>query len=149
MPWRRECFATVDMTIDVDKVIGKQRHRTTRSGHAYTPPETVRMERRIRGAFEREYGRRFAAHRGPVEITVFSTRELAMSNPKFWAGRSDTGKPDDDNLLKIVQDALNGVAYVDDSQITSGREVKMPRVPHGSGSSFRIVLAYYKEAYYK
>lgn len=149
MPWRRECFATVDMTIEVDKVIGKQRHRTTRSGHTYTPAETVRMERHIRARFEKEHGLRFAKHDGPVEMTVFSTRELAKSNPKFWAGRSDLGKPDEDNVLKLSQDALNGLAYVDDSQVVNGREVKMPRTSYGSGNKIRIVLNYYKEAYYK
>jgi len=31
-----------------------------------------------------------------------------------------TGKPDRDNLLKSLQDALNGLAYRDDSQIFDG-----------------------------
>lgn len=35
-----------------------------------------------------------------------------------------TGKPDRDNLMKSLQDALNGLVYVDDSQIWDGRVVK-------------------------
>ena len=147
MPWRRERFAHVDLSFEVEKVLGKQRHRTGRNGNSYTPRQTVLMERFIRSTFEGKFGRRFALHDGPVEITVFSTRELAKSNPKYWAGRSDLGKPDEDNVLKIAQDALNGLAYVDDSQVVDGREVKLPRVAHGSGNTIRIVFDYFKETY--
>ena len=35
-----------------------------------------------------------------------------------------TSRPDLDNLLKAVLDALNGVAFLDDSQITEVRAVK-------------------------
>ncbi len=31
-------------------------------------------------------------------------------------------EPDDDNLVKLVRDALNGVAYLDDGQIDRGRQ---------------------------
>lgn len=35
-----------------------------------------------------------------------------------------TSRPDGDNYLKLVQDALNGVAYKDDSQIVDSRVIK-------------------------
>lgn len=35
-----------------------------------------------------------------------------------------TKRPDADNILKIVQDGLNGVAYPDDKSITDSRVVK-------------------------
>lgn len=40
-----------------------------------------------------------------------------------------TGKPDKDNIEKLVMDALNGVAWVDDSQIDRGPTVKRYGVP--------------------
>ena len=41
--------------------------------------------------------------------------------------QADTKKPDVDNIAKNVLDALNGLAWSDDSQITSLSVKKMPR----------------------
>jgi len=38
---------------------------------------------------------------------------------KDWAPRLHTSKPDLDNLVKFVKDALNKVFYLDDSQIST------------------------------
>jgi Holliday junction resolvase RusA-like endonuclease len=43
-------------------------------------------------------------------------------------GEPDTFKPDVDNLAKAVMDALNCVAYVDDSQVIELVIRKFPRV---------------------
>jgi len=48
-----------------------------------------------------------------------------MPIPKSWSkkkrlaavGEYHIKKPDSDNLLKTIKDALNGIAYVDDSQV--------------------------------
>ena len=37
----------------------------------------------------------------------------------------NTGTPDLDNLIKAVSDALNGVAYEDDSQVVEMQAVKL------------------------
>ena len=74
-------------------------------GHAITPRKTQRAEERIFAEFRRKYPDE-APFDGPVSVYV-----------KFWL--SKRGKPDIDNLIKTVLDALNGVAYADDSQIVS------------------------------
>lgn len=57
---------------------------------------------------------------GPLKCTMI----FAMPRPKalIWKTRDmprelHTKKPDVSNLIKGIEDALNGIAYVDDSQI--------------------------------
>lgn len=67
---------------------------------------------------------------GTVEISI----EAVFSVPKSWnaklraaalAGEVEfTGKPDRDNIEKLVLDALNGVAWVDDCQVNRGAPVR-------------------------
>jgi Holliday junction resolvase RusA-like endonuclease len=65
---------------------------------------------------------------GPVCVTVFAV----MPRPKRLCRRSDAegflpceSKPDWDNIGKGICDALIGVAFADDSQVISGRVIKM------------------------
>jgi Holliday junction resolvase RusA-like endonuclease len=39
-------------------------------------------------------------------------------------GKFHTVKPDSSNILKAVEDALNNIAYKDDSQICDSRSIK-------------------------
>lgn len=56
---------------------------------------------------------------GPLKICVRAT----YLTPKSWSKSKrqntywKTSKPDASNLLKLVEDALNGVAFLDDAQI--------------------------------
>lgn len=132
------------------EIVGKQRPRATaRGAHArvYTPSKTRVFEARIRKAWDEQVGERWARFDGPVTVTVEVARELAKSNPKFWAGRQDLQKPDADNVLKAVLDALNGLAYSDDACVTKATPEKMPRTPHGSGNRISIHVTYYTEKY--
>ena len=43
-------------------------------------------------------------------------------------------KPDADNVAKLVLDAINGTAFVDDSQVVSLSVAKRSREPHGAGN---------------
>lgn len=103
------------------KVQGKARPRFShRSGTVYTPGKTKSYERQIAEAYE--------AQRGPCfEGAVMVTVEAVFSVPKSWtrtkkaeaaAGKLAPGKPDIDNILKVVLDGLNGIAYDDDKQVT-------------------------------
>lgn len=92
----------------------KQRPRSTRSGHTYTPKETREYEHFISQAYSG-----VAFLEGPLHVTlVFDNdkteiiiRELPLTKtPSKLRG-------DIDNYAKAILDALNGVAYTDDKQI--------------------------------
>ena len=103
---------------DVPFVKGKERPRFSRSGkHVYTPSKTIKAEREIRKAFLAAGG--VKAPKG-VEVTVHITtiRPLPKSRPKRIESEPDIYRPDADNLSKAVLDALNGVAWDDDAQVT-------------------------------
>lgn len=146
MTWQLHKVDEVELFFPIDKVRGKARPRFNgKTGRTYTPSTTAKLERFIAECFEHEYGSTYKDFDGIVRMTLFVTRELAKSNPKFWVGRQDVGKPDWDNIAKLVCDALNGCAYADDSQVTAATVVKMPRVAYGEGNSYRIVLEYFRE----
>lgn len=150
MSWVRSMVGEAHAVLDVAEIVGKQRPRATvRGGRArmYTPSKTRVFEEVIRKAWKEQVGTEWASFRGSVTVCVSMTRELSKSNPKKWEGRQDTKKPDVDNVLKAVLDALNGLAYADDCTITRETAEKMPRTPHGSGNQISIHCIYYDEAY--
>lgn len=87
----------------------------------YPDPDSAREERMVKGLAYAEL-RGQAAFVGPVELTI----EVFRNHPKSWSrqqreansGFYITGKPDLDNLAKLIGDALNGVVYEDDKQIS-------------------------------
>ncbi len=103
---------------------GKGRPRFVRAtGHAYTPAETRRYESALRSTAEIIMGRAQPLD-GPLNVTV----EALFPIPQSWSRRQwdraiagavlPTGRPDVDNILKIL-DALNGVVWRDDKQIVT------------------------------
>lgn len=118
-------------TLEVEGyVVAKARPRmTTANGkvHAYTPRTTAEAEHYIAKAW-RETGT--PALRGPVELMVrvtlqrprghFGKRGLRPTAPLFPVTR-----PDLDNYLKTVLDALNKVAWLDDSQVITACAAKV------------------------
>jgi len=66
---------------------------------------------------------------GPVALELHVTRVAPKSQPKRATAKNpwpwaDVKKPDCDNYAKIVQDALNGIAFRDDAQIVDLRVTK-------------------------
>ena len=57
----------------------------------------------------------------PVPASWSYERRRAAIAGESWPA----GKPDWDNLGKLVSDALNGVCYKDDAQISDGRVIKL------------------------
>ena len=99
---------------------GKARPRVTRSGRAYTPKKTERAEMGVAWS-ARDAGVRPID--GPVALEIVAIYEVpkSVSQRKRQAmlGEFRPVKPDADNVLKLVADALNGIAYGDDNQIVS------------------------------
>lgn len=95
------------------------------NGHAITPKRTVRAEERLFAEFRLKY-----PQAKPFQCPVRLEAE-------FWM--SHKGRPDLDNLLKLVLDSLNGVAYVDDAQVVESHASK--RMPdlwvYGSKGRYR------------
>ncbi len=94
---------TAFLTLTVPgRPIPKARPRKGANGHFYTPRQTQDAEEGIGWQAKRIVRGRKAT--GPVAVSVV-----------FYVPQRAKG--DVDNLLKTVLDGLNGVAYVDDSQV--------------------------------
>lgn len=103
----------------------KQRPRfNSRTGTAYTPRETKVYETEVKYYFLQEY-RRPTKLEGALVVSIDAYFEPPKSTPratleKMYAGEiRPAKKPDADNIIKSICDALNGLAYVDDSQIVT------------------------------
>lgn len=103
--------------------IGKQRPRVLKRGITYTPSKTVNYETMVKYTYQSLYGQREPIL-GHIEATITAIFPVPKSYSKkkaneLLAGRYNYDKkPDCDNLAKIILDALNGIAYKDDSQVT-------------------------------
>lgn len=105
---------------------GKARPRITRNG-TFTPKRTREYEARIRFAWQCAGAVSFG--KLPLEIEVTAVFEPPKSLSKkqryeLYATGRPAKKPDADNILKAVCDALNGHAYADDAQIVRAVIVK-------------------------
>ena len=100
----------------------KLRARSLRGGGHYTPAPTRAAERHIGNIWAATHGLRHP-HEGPVVVDVAATFEPPTSWPKWRRTLALAGtwphvvKPDIDNVVKLVKDALNGLAWRDDSQV--------------------------------
>lgn len=106
------------------RAVPKARPRVTKRGFTYTPKSTKDFEKLVRDTYISEFGGNAMF---PPQMPLAMVVEFGLKPPKSWAKTKrkraiekeifPVGRPDVDNLLKGVQDALNGVAYPDDSQI--------------------------------
>ena len=100
------------------KPFGKQRPRATRQGRVYTPKETVRFEQVVAQIAVENFPAPFT---GPVRLTVIATFAPAASwsrkKREGCIGSPHVSRPDLDNCIKGIADALNRVAWADDGQV--------------------------------
>ena len=98
--------------------------------HEYPHPESA--------AWERAIGQLAAVHmrgRPPSDRPLALLVHAFVPIPPSWSIRDydraiagmimPTSKPDGDNHLKAAQDALNGIAWLDDAQVVDGRVIKI------------------------
>jgi Holliday junction resolvase RusA-like endonuclease len=108
---------------------GKGRPRFTAGGRAYTPAKTAHYENLVKLEYERQCGHRFEDVPLRMEIVAYFTIPASASKAKKTLMREGmrrpTKKPDADNILKIIADALNQLAYPDDAQIVSASVTKV------------------------
>lgn len=105
---------------------GKARARTfynKRIGkmQSITPEQTKSYEDLIRWSYKAQGGGYYINMPLQVRITAFYPIPKSFNKAKRERAISDdlrpTTKPDCDNIIKVVLDALNGVAYYDDKQV--------------------------------
>lgn len=131
----------------------KGRPRFSKKGFAYTPAKTKQAERDFLAiAMDHRPEKPIA---GPIQLLLrFSFPKPTKPKWKSEAARkllvSPCKRPDLDNLVKLVKDALSGPFWVNDSQIVSmtaaklygdapGTEVYISELPSvGSASEFRV-----------
>ncbi|KUZ98108.1 endodeoxyribonuclease RusA [Burkholderia ubonensis] len=122
------------------KPVAKGRPRFARQGahvRTFTPEATERYENLVKIAAGAAM-RGSAPYEGPVRMVV----HIGLPIPTSWSAKRQaaaaagligaTKKPDASNVLKAVEDGMNGVVYVDDGQVVdqwvSKRYVRAPGV---------------------
>ena len=112
---------------------GKGRPRFARMGKftkTYSPAETVNFENWVKLCFQqamRANGFEMIPAGVPIAVSIISrfSWPQSMSQKKRQVTPYVTKKPDWDNIGKAISDALNGIAYHDDSQIADGSVKKV------------------------
>ncbi len=126
---------------------GKARPRVVRTGGistTYTPAKTANYESYVKLEFQRQCGVPFIL--GPLSMEIIAYFGVPASASKKKTAAMLTGqvhptkKPDCDNIVKIICDALNGLAYKDDAQIVHvSIRKKYAVVPHVDVSITEVI----------
>ncbi|WP_186121474.1 RusA family crossover junction endodeoxyribonuclease [Burkholderia gladioli] len=107
--------------------VPKARPRFARRGArvtTYTPAKTESYEGHVK-FMARLAMRSTPPYTGPVRLVIY----IAVPIPASWSRKRQaeaaageigaTKKPDEDNVVKALKDAMNGIVYLDDSQVVS------------------------------
>lgn len=97
-----------------------------KNGRAYKDKKDREWEDSIKSAYINSNGVHFGSK--PLIMAAFIHRAMPQSRPKYRESEMDVYKPDASNVLKSLEDALNGIAYDDDKQIIAAFPIKLPRI---------------------
>lgn len=92
----------------------KARPRVTKTGRTYTPDKTVDAEERIRWHLRQH---NIAPYPKEAALALSLTFSLAKPSSKPRKAKYPVTRPDLDQYVKLAMDAMNGIAYEDDSQV--------------------------------
>ena len=110
--------------------IGKGRPRFTRMGRVYTPEKTRKFEHRLAATASNYMMLHQLEPTSKICVVVIRAQ---FEIPKSWTKAKKAaaqvneiypGKPDIDNIAKIVLDSFNGVVFEDDAQVYDLRVIK-------------------------
>lgn len=108
-------------------VVAKQRPKFAKRGNfttTYTPDKTTNYENLVKLTYQNEHGNFMFDKEKPLKVTITVVREIPKSftNKKIELAINGFIRPitrgDVDNYAKTILDALNGIAYHDDAQVT-------------------------------
>ena len=106
------------------KIVGKGRPRlNSYTGIVYTPTKTKDYETLVEQYFLIKYPR-FKQLEGRIKVSIIAYFMIPKATKKSDINEmlenniSPTKKPDIDNIVKIILDAMNKFAFKDDTQIT-------------------------------
>ncbi len=118
-------YKTVQFTVE-GKPQGKERPRFTKRRNktkCYTPQKTVEYEELVQWEYVRQCKSHYFGDNTPLRMTITIYYPIPTKVSKIdkidMIGMKvrPTKKPDIDNVVKIICDSLNGLAYRDDAQI--------------------------------
>ena len=125
------------------EITGKGRPRVTMHG-TYTPAKTRHYEELVKLRYKQAC--KLPPAEGEILITIIAYMIPAKSLSKKKKAEimmvHPMKKPDIDNIAKIVLDALNGVAWVDDKQVTTLHVLKQ----WGNEEHLRVMISRGDEA---
>ena len=107
------------------KVKAKQSFKIGRNGFKYTPTDVKEYANWVRICFKEAYPKHLPSvfYEQQLTVVIYSFFSIPKSFSKTKRQQALEGfirptvKPDNDNIAKNINDALNGIAYPDDKQI--------------------------------
>jgi len=122
-----------------DKAISKERPRSGKAGHFFTPKRTREFEAHIQSMARLVVTHEVADY--PVRVDIAITEPVPPSWPKWRKDAAEAGhivptRGDLDNKRKAICDALNGIVYVDDRLVAVERGDKA----FGRGHTIKVTI---------
>jgi len=112
--------------------VAKQRARVLKSGRSYTPKRTKDFETALVGIVKELYKGEPLV--GPLKLSVI----FFVKKPKKPKCLRPITRPDLDNYIKSINDSLNNILWIDDSQICEIRAKKSYSKSGGPWINFLI-----------